>query len=49
MQLLGAEKYAAPLQLGKTQLLQREIVRTLGGAGMQDTLPISEGISVANS
>lgn len=42
MQLAEAKKYMAPLQLGKTQL-QREIMRTFGGSGMQDMLPISEG------
>jgi len=42
MQVTEAEKYMAPLQLGKTQL-QREIMKTFGGSGMQDTLPISEG------
>ena len=42
MQLAEAEKCMAPLQLGSAQLL-RDIVRTFGGSGMQDTLPISEG------
>lgn len=41
MQLAEAEKYMAPLQLGKTQL-QREILRAFGGSGMQGTLPVSE-------